>query len=108
MQSFEDTKKQVERVRAAMEKGMRDDRRFRALVDSCVSMARQEYGPVDPEHADRAAHEYAMFAAAMLLARVYDEDGELAAMRAERDRYRDMTLNTALLRPSPIAMLKAD
>lgn len=82
--------RQYERVRAAMERGLHDDPRFRGLVDSCVSMARHEYGPVDPEYADRAAYEHATFAAAMLLARVYDEDGELAAMRAERDYWRDM------------------
>ena len=95
---------QVKRVRAAMERGMRNEPRFRALVDSCVAMARQEYGRVDPDHADRAAYEHATFAAAMLLARVYDEDGELAAMKAQRDHFREIALQANLLRSPPLVI----
>lgn len=107
MPSHAEVGRQIERVRAAMESGMRNDPRFRALVDSCVAMARQEYGRVDPDHADRAAYEHAAFAAAMLLARVYDEDGELVAMKRERDRYREMALQTHLTMPVRLVMAAA-
>lgn len=94
----------IKRVRADMADGMRNDPRFRALVDSCVAMARDEYGRVDPDDADRAAYEQATFAAAMLLARVYDEDGEMAMLRAERDAYRDKVLQFTNLYANPVVV----
>lgn len=106
--AHEELNARVDRVKRAMEHGMQNDLRFKMLVDGCVVEARRECGPVDPDHAERAAYEQARYAAALLLARVYDEDGELAAMRAERDHYKSLAEKALALQPAvPFVMPKS-
>ena len=77
----------------------RKDARFHAIALSCVAAALRDHGRVDPERADRAAHDIALAAVVLLLQRVYTEDAELAAMRIERDYYKKLAMEGLLSRP---------
>jgi hypothetical protein len=71
------------------------DARARALAMSCVAYAMKEYGPIDPERADHAAHDIASFAVNLLISRVYLEDTELREQKELADRYKELALKTA-------------
>jgi hypothetical protein len=68
---------------------MRRDHRFRVIVDSIVARTMQEHGRVNPDRADGEAHDIARKVAALLLTAIYDGDAELAALRIERDGYKE-------------------
>lgn len=97
---YRDMEAEVERVKKAAHQ-FRNDPRFRALVDSTVHEAFTEHGRIDPERPERGAHEIATWAAALLLARIYEQDAELRAMREERDRFRTLAENAFLAAPRP-------
>lgn len=84
--------------RAAFENYQRDVR-FRTIADTCVARAMRDYGSVDPQRADQAAHDIARTATALLLQYVYTDDAELHGLRAERDRYKELALETLATRP---------
>jgi hypothetical protein len=71
------------------------DARARALAMSCVAYAMKEYGPIDPDHADRAAHDIASFAANLLISRLYIEDNELREQKELAERYKELAFKTA-------------
>lgn len=98
---YRDMEAEVERVKKAAHQ-FRNDARFRALVDSTVHEAFTEHGRIDPERAERDAHEIATWAAALLLARIYEQDAELRATREERDNYRALAENAFASTPSPM------
>lgn len=99
MTDYERAKAQVERIAASATDLMQRDMRVRMLVDSSVKFAADEHGPIDPEDAAEVAHHIARRAAAILYARVYDEDGELRGLTAERDAYRERTLELCNFMP---------
>jgi hypothetical protein len=94
---YERIGEQIKRVTEKARELKRNDRRVSALVDSCVHYAATEYGEIDPDDASKAAYEIATFAAALLYARIYDEDGELAGLMRERDHFRDAVLKMGRL-----------
>jgi hypothetical protein len=83
----------------------RTDQRFRAITDSVVYRALSDHGPINPERATRAVHDIATTIAALLLQQIYEGDAELGAMRAERDRYRELA-EAALLTVPPRLTIK--
>lgn len=103
--TFEEVTATVTAVKRAAEMYELDPR-FRALTQSCVAMARGEQGPVDHERPEQDAYEIAVRACMLLLARVYTEDAELVAIRAERDHYRRLAEKSLMLRPMPQIILK--
>lgn len=95
----------IERSRRSYERDMR----FNQMAQSCVAQALDVRGRVDPERADGDAYEIALLAVATLLQRIYEEDAELNALRAERDHYKKLALKTAHLIPArPLVVLKPD
>lgn len=101
---FEQARQTAEGIQNAAKELYRKDARVRVLIDSSVSMARHIEGPVDPEKAERDAHYLAQRACALLAARIFHEDAELAAMREERDRYRKLAVDTLATTPKPMFM----
>lgn len=75
------------------------DQRFRSIVQQIVAYALNKHGPVDPERADREAHDIAQDVCAMLLRAIYEEDAELRAVGAERDRFRKIAEDALGLMP---------
>jgi hypothetical protein len=89
-------------TREAMERAYklgRTEARARALVDSAVAHSMRNRGEPDERDFERYAYDIATDAAIMLLQHIYDDDAELKAARAERDRYKE--LEQALLSVSP-------
>lgn len=84
----------------------RKDQRFRMIADSCVAMAHQEHGRVDPERADRAVNDIATRAVVLLLQRIYEEDAELNALKWERDQYRRLAEDSLKFTPPRILPVK--
>jgi hypothetical protein len=82
------------------------DARMRALAQSCVALAMQEYGPVDPERADRDAHDIASLAAHLLVSRIYTEDSELRGLKEENERLRQMAFETARTTPPKLVVTR--
>lgn len=80
-------------LRKAMELHEKDAR-ARVLAMSCVAYAMQEYGPIDPERAERAAHDIASLAANLLCSRFYLEDVELRELKEENERLKELAFNT--------------
>jgi hypothetical protein len=72
----------------------RKDARARSLAMSCVAYAMQEYGPINPEKANSAAHDIAALATNLLVSRLYLEDVELRELKEENERLRELALNT--------------
>ena len=97
---YRDAVKEAEQVKAAAEQ-FRNDPRFRALVDSTVSEAFHQHGRLNPDTVERDAHDIATWASALLLARIYEQDAELRAMREERDSYKALAEHGLKLTPPP-------
>jgi hypothetical protein len=79
----------------------RRDARFHALAMSVAADVVNEFGPVDPENADRDVGEIAIRTAARMLAYVYTEDAEIMALKAERDTYKKLAEESLSLSPGP-------
>jgi hypothetical protein len=77
------------------------DARFHALALSAVAKALRKHGPIDPERAEREAHDIAIDAVVNVLASVYTDDAEISALRMERDAYKEQALKFATLGPLP-------
>lgn len=77
------------------------DIRFRNMAQAVVARTMQQHGPVDPEEADREAHDIALSATATLLEMIYREDAELMSLRVERDAYKKFAEESVGLRPMP-------
>lgn len=92
-------RQRVDRVRAAAEHGLLNDPRFRRMVDASVAWARDEAQAFNHDRPERSAHELAILACALLLARVYDEDGEISMAHAERDHFKRIAEEGLHLRP---------
>jgi hypothetical protein len=75
----------------------RADPRARALADSCTVLALTNYGEIDPEDVRRAAREIAFEAAMFTITRIYFEDAEVAALRAERDRWKEIAERAVMI-----------
>lgn len=75
------------------------DARFRILAMSVAAQVMHDHGPIDPERADREASEIARMVAILMLQRIYDDDAELASMREQRDHYKKVAEQLALLSP---------
>ena len=97
--TFDSAKRHAEHIdKTAMEIWQRD-RRLHAIVLSSVASAMQEHGPVDPERADRDAHDIALKAALLAVTRIVEEDAELKHARMERDAFRKLAEETISLSP---------
>ncbi len=94
----------MERAFASYQK----DRRFRAIAQSVAMDVMADHGPVDPDDADRDAHDIALTVAVRMLQRIFEEDAELMAMRMERDRYREIAENALLVSPPSIILRDTD
>lgn len=105
---FEEMTRRRKAVIAAADDIMRRDMRTRMLIDSSVVEARAEMGRhIDPEHADEEAHRIARRACAILAARIFTEDAELNALRAERDHYKKLAEEALCLSPGRPLILPA-
>lgn len=82
----------------------RRDARFAAIAQSCVAAAMHAYGEFDPRDAYRAASHIATDACALLLQRIYEDDAELKEQKAMADKFREMALEGAALRPMPMVI----
>jgi hypothetical protein len=80
------------------------DARMRMLAQACVAFAMQERGPVDPERADRDAHDIASLAAHLLVSRIYVEDTELRQLKEENERLRDQIFEAARTTPPKLVL----
>jgi hypothetical protein len=78
------------------------------LAMSCVAYAMQEYGPIDPERAERAAHDIANLATGLLVSRLYLEDSELREMKEENERLRELAFNTLRTTAPKLTISAAD
>jgi hypothetical protein len=78
----------------------RRDARTRAIIDATARFVVDEFGSFTAgiEH---IAGDIALKAAAIAAQRIYDEDGEIAALRIERDHYRDRALQGLQLAGAP-------
>jgi hypothetical protein len=78
----------------------RRDQRTRAIIDATVRFVQDEFRdfPLGTEH---LVGDIALKAAAIVAQRIYDEDGEIAALRIERDHYRDRVLEALKLAAAP-------
>lgn len=83
------------------------DQMFHQTVRQAVALAMQRHGPIDRRDADRAAHDIATDVAAIVLKAVYEDDGLVKQLAAERDRYRKMAEEAISLRPQPMFIPKA-
>ena len=105
-----DTRTAMEECEAISQKAIEDyrrDIRFRRMVDSCASVAMSEAGRrIDPDRADEEASLIARRAAMLVLARIYHEDAEIAALRMERDHYKKLA-EEALLCTTPRLIIDA-
>ena len=104
MTDFEQTKGHAERIIQTATDLHRRDLRTRALIDSSVHTAMDDYGPIDPEEAGRDAARIAQSACAILAARIFTEDAELHAIRAERDQYRKLAEEALSVSPRQIVI----
>lgn len=80
----------------------KNDIRFRQMAQAMVYNAMYEHGPVDPEKAERDAHDIALTACVNMLELVYQEDAELGRLRMERDRYRKAVETYVVSTPLPM------
>lgn len=84
---------------------MREDVLLRRIVEASVYAAIQDFGRVDPEHADRDAFDIAIKATAIAVARMMNEGDGLATLEAERDAYKAAALRfAAMTPPAPIIL----
>lgn len=84
----------------------RNETRFRAYVQSIVARVMKDHGPVDPEKADRDAHDIALTVGAMMVETMFQEDGELANLRLERDALRELLEKQVGLSLAPPMLLQ--
>ena len=82
------------------------DNRFRMIVQSSVVAAMDKHGRVDPERADREAHDIALEAGILIATQILEGDAELKAARMERDHYKALAERAIRLSPSPPMILK--
>jgi hypothetical protein len=82
-----------------------NDARFRALAQSAVARAMHEHGIIDPDYADREAHDIALKATVNVLQAIYEDDAELRALRERVKALEQLAFTDAMLRPmTPIAI----
>lgn len=93
---------QIEGLRRRALSQWQVDQMFHRTVRQAVALAMQKYGPIDPEDADRAAHDIATDVAAIVLKAVYEDDGLVKQLAAERDSYRKLAQDALLTRPTPL------
>lgn len=67
----------------------RDDRRFRAMAQSCVAASMVDHGEINITHPERDAYEIALSSAVLMAARIYWQNSEIMALRAEVQSYKD-------------------
>lgn len=97
-----------EHIKTAAEM-FKNDSRFRVLVQSCVTGAMQSHRfRSDSTIGKDDVYDVALNAAAVLLKRIYLEDAELAAMRYERDTYRDSLAKMSAMVPLPPVQIVVD
>ncbi len=88
---YAETSQRIEAVIKSATELHRNDIRMRSLIDWSVAEARGQLGRyIDPENADEEAFDLAHKACALLAARIFTEDAELAALRLERDHYQKL------------------
>jgi hypothetical protein len=98
----DDIRQYVDTISAGATRLYQNDVRMRHLIDSCVANALQDASREGDEHNYmRTAHDVARKACALLAARILEDDAELKATRAERDRYRQLAEETLRVFPSP-------
>ncbi|HEX5213303.1 MAG TPA: hypothetical protein VFW22_16380 [Pseudolabrys sp.] len=94
-----------EAERATARQLMEREQRFRAIVLSCTHAAIDALDRRDPLRNDGEVHQLVASACSLVLARVYTQDPEIAALRAERDLYREQALQFAQLAPLPAIVI---
>jgi hypothetical protein len=99
MHSYDEAQEALDQLKKADEK-YRNDIRFSHLRTLAVSIATKSMRYDDP-HKDpiRDRYEAADRAATLMLAMIYDQDAELAALRSQIARYEKLTLDIAVRSP---------
>ncbi len=84
---------------------MQDDLLLRHIVLASVSAAMQEHGPVNLNHVEKDAYDIAIKATSIAVARMMNEGDGLAALKAERDAYKESALRfAAMTPPAPVIL----
>lgn len=72
---------------------------LRRIAEASAYEAMQAYGSIDPAHATEDAHEVALRAAAIAVARMMNEGDGLAALKAERDHFKEVAMRLSGMEP---------
>ncbi len=84
---------------------MRGDMLLRRIVEASVHAAIEDFGRICPDNADSDACGLATKAAAIAVVRMMNEGDGLAALRAERDAYKESALRfAAMTPPAPVIL----
>ncbi|NYT42287.1 hypothetical protein HZY97_16060 [Sphingomonas sp. R-74633] len=79
-----------------------EDPRIHATVHSIVAAAMHDHGPINPDRAGQHAFEIAIEAVLLAYGKLYAENAELRAVRAERDYYEKLATKELKLAANPI------
>jgi hypothetical protein len=88
----------ADEIRKSFER-LQKDVRMRAIAQQAVAWAMDEHGPINPEKAQREAHDIASLAAHFLVSRIFIEDAELRELKAENERLRELAFVAGAARP---------
>lgn len=83
------------------------DRRLKMVADSVSAEVMNIACQPDPDDWRKGVHDIVKLTAVTVIKRLYDDDAELRALRAERDHYRKVA-ERALLTAPPRLMVQSD
>jgi hypothetical protein len=102
---YETATEQLMRLqRSAWEIWQRDNR-YRAMVQSAVHIAREEFGSFDPDEAERAANDIATRACLLIAAQILEGDAELKHLREMNAKLQETVLKGLSLTAMPAITL---
>jgi hypothetical protein len=103
---YETATEQLQRLqRSAWEIWQRDNR-VRMMIQSAVAIAQNDFGPIDPDEANRAANDIATRACMLIAAQILDGDAELKALREQNAKLQELAMNGLSLTAMPMLLLK--
>lgn len=105
MQIYDDS---LERLHKEAVLSFRKDDFFARRVQQVVAYAMQMHGPVNPEYANREAHDIAMDVAAILFRTIYEDDAEIRSLTDQRDTYRKLAEQSISLQSPPLMVFRGN
>jgi hypothetical protein len=85
----------------------REDFLLRRIAEASAVEAMQACGSIDPAHATEDAYEVALRAASIAVARMMNEGDGLAALKAERDHFKEVAIRLSGMEPPRPILISA-